>query len=120
MTNPLTESGLQRKLTEFERQLEAKRIKHSNDGRSAENLGFRMAIVLIGLRSLLELMQESGFVPHREAGFPWGFWAFCLLLVLPKVVNRASYGKFWEFIGLGIGTRIGGSQIPNARKDDER
>lgn len=128
MTDPtptLSASGMVRKLTELERRLEADRIRHSNGGRRVENVAMWVAILLIATRSIVELIQGTGILAHVDAGFPWGFWMTCGLLVLPKVVGRSSAGRFWESIGAGIGRRVGGgasgqNPIPDARRDDER
>lgn len=110
LDTPLTESGFHKRHTRLELEQEAIRVEAARRGRLTEDVAMWVAIVLIVIRSGVELVQEIGMVPHVDAGFPFGFWMTCGLLVLPKVVGRASAGRFWEAIGGGIGRRIGGGK----------
>lgn len=80
----------------------------STRSRHIEDAGFAAGGLLIVARGIAELVHE--FYPVIEAhkhGIPWGFFMGCGLLVLPKVLGRATAGKVWEAIGTGVGRLIG-------------
>lgn len=74
--------------------------------RRVENAGMWVAIGLVTLRSLIEMGQDVGLFDHVKHGFPWGFASTVFMLLLPKVVSRASYGRAWEAIAGGLATGI--------------
>ena len=93
--------------------------------RAVEDIAFALGVVFITLNVVLELtrgvvaiLQEVGVLAHAEHVMPPQTWLAIIipplmeflrssLLVVPKILGKATGGAIWTGIGAGIGRRIG-------------
>lgn len=92
--------------------------------RAVEDIAFALGVVFITLNVVLELtrgvvaiLQEVGVIAHVTHTESRGWLAIIIpplmeflrssLLVVPKILGKATGGAIWTGIGAGIGRRIG-------------
>jgi len=102
---PLTESGMRRKLTAMELQVARYSVAKGGTSRLIEDVGFCVGLGLLGLRGLAEVVPEMlgpfmTLKPH-EHHVPWAILLSSVLLVAPKWLGKATAGKVWEALGQG-------------------
>lgn len=71
--------------------------------------GLIVATYVIGVEVLPHIVYALGKCtapPNDAHGIPWGVIIAAGILVLPKTVSRATYGKIWDTIAEKIGKKV--------------
>jgi hypothetical protein len=94
--------------------------------RALENIGFAVAIAVVGIYGLAEAAALLGarLGPHEpEHGFPVGQLIMCAILAAPKTFGRATAGQGWINLTGRIGdlaNRVSGKhRIPDREAPPE-
>lgn len=81
-------------------------------GRTLENAGFVLGLVVGGLQAFAEVtiyfLVSIGSVVRTDAPFPWFVAMFFIGCILPKYLGRATAGQVWIVLAQAVARMLPG------------